>query len=188
MNSPLSCPVTGKKLFFLRTDKGALNPAVQQNHLMIFITQTEKTGNGSGPNSLYGVVNTMGDELYPSLTSDGTAIYFTRISHEAVTRSAIVKVIKKSDFWEDVQTARITGDSTISISAAARSSNRDVYILSGYKNGSPSRDIFFSPISEGNGAIPTGDPALTAKGMKYHSGTGHSEIIIATNNGGIGGS
>lgn len=179
----------GKKLFFSSNRQGSLKSGSAAKPSYDIYYSDRKDGKWSRPEQLYGVVNTMGDELYPSLTSDGTAIYFTRISHEAVTRSAIVKVIKKSDFWEDVQTARITGDSTISISAAARSSNRDVYILSGYKNGSPSRDIFFSPISEGNGAIPTGDPALNSEGDEASfCELSSSEIIIATNNGGIGGS
>jgi outer membrane protein OmpA-like peptidoglycan-associated protein len=179
----------GKKIFFSSNRAGSLKSDSSANPSYDIYYSDRKDGKWSKPEQLYGVVNTMGDELHPSLTKDGGTIYFTRVSHGAVSRTTIVKVTKKSDFWEDVQTAKITGDNTISITSAAKSSFRDVYILSGYKNGSTSRNIYFSPISVENGGEVIEEPALNSEGDEISfceiSSTG---IIIATNSGGTAGS
>ncbi len=179
----------GKKIFFSSNRSGSLKSGSSANPSYDIYYSDRKEGKWNKPEQLYGVVNTMGDELHPSLTKDGGTIYFTRVSHGAVSRTTIVKVTKKSDFWEDVQTAKITGDNTINISSAAKSSYRDVYILSGYKNGNTSRNIYFSSISAENGGEIIEEPALNSEGDEISfcelSSTG---IIIATNSGGIAGS
>jgi len=140
----------GKKIYFSSNREGSLKSgnAAMPSYDIYF--SEKQNGKWSKPDQLFGLVNTTGDEMHPSLTKDGGTIYFSRISQGNVSRSTIVQVTKKSDFWEDVQTARITGDNTINISSAAKSAYRNVYILSGYKNGSTSRNIYFyTPLSQG---------------------------------------
>ncbi len=178
----------GKKIYFSSNRDGSLRSgnAAMPSYDIYF--SEKKNGKWSKPDQLFGLVNSTGDEMNPSLTKNGASIFFTRISQGNVSRSTIVQVTKKSDFWEDVQTAKITGDNTISISSAAKSLYRNIYILSGYKNGSTSRNIFFSSPGENGGEIFE-DKSLNSEGDEISfCELSSSEIIIATNNGGIGGS
>ena len=179
----------GKTLYFSSNRPGSLKSASEVNPSYDIYFSERKNGKWNRPEQIYGVVNTMGDELYPSVTKNGTTIYFTRISRGAASRSSIVRVTKKNDLWEDVNTARITGDKNLKIESAAVSAYRDIYILSGYKNGSTSRNIFFSPMSEGDGDELIEEPALNTEGdeISFCELRGN-EIVIASNSRGIEGS
>lgn len=178
----------GRTLYFSSNRTGSLKQGNAAAPSYDIYFSEKKEGKWIKPEQLFGAVNTMSDELHPSLSKDGAAIYFTRMS-AGTLKSSIIRVKKIKDFWEDVQTARITGDNTISVSSAAISAYRGVYIFSGYKNGSTSRNIFFSSISEGNGGTVTEDPALNSEGdeISFFELNGR-DIIVSTNNGGISGS
>lgn len=178
----------GKTIYFSSNRQGSLKSGSATIPSFDIYYSEKKDGKWDKPLQLFGAVNTMDDELWPSLSGDGKTIYFTRTS-AAGSKSLIISVTKKDDFWEDVQTVRVTGDSKLKISTAARSVNRDAYIFTAYKEGSTSRNIFFSTISDGNGGKATEDPALNSDGdVTSFCELSGSEILVSANSGGISGS
>lgn len=179
----------GKTLYFASNRQGSLKSGSAALPSFDIYYSEKKDGKWDSPARLFGAVNTMDDELWPSITGDGKTIYFSRSPAGAGSRTLIIKVTRKNDSWEDVQTARVTGENKISVSMAARSRQRAVYIFTGYKEGSQSRNIFFSTISEGNGGKATEDPGLNTEGDEISfCELSSREMLISTNSGGISGS
>jgi len=179
----------GKTLYFASNRPGSLKSgkAAQPSYDIYF--SEIKSGKWSTPEQLFGVVNTMSDELYPSVTKDGNTIYFTRISAGTAAKRTIVKVTKKNDFWEDVRTVKIKGDKDITPSSVVKSAYRDAYIYTGFTDGSETRDIFFATISGGNVNKITEDKALNSDSDEISfCEISSSELLISTDNGGISGS
>lgn len=178
----------GNTLYFASDRQGSLKSGKSSKPSFDIYYSEKKKEKWGTPEQLFGVVNTMGDEIFPSLTPDGKTIYFTR-SPAGSSKSLIIKVKKKNDFWEDVETAKIPGDPDYSAYMAVKSAHNSAFIFSGYKKNSKSRDIYFSEPSAKNDSRITENSVSTSEGDEISFfELNSSEMIVATNSGGNSGS
>lgn len=178
----------GKTIYFSSNRQGSLkSPGSTSISYDIYYSE-KKNGKWGKPEQIFGAVNTMDDEYSPSLSRDGKTLHFTRETPGAQGKTQIIKVTKKNDSWEDVQTAKVTGDKDLTISSAALSYYRPLYIISGYKTGSKTRDIFYSPASSNSGEL-TEAKELNSDGDEISfCEISSSIILISSNSSGIAGS
>ncbi len=178
----------GKTIYFSSNRQGSLKSPDQASISYDIYYSEKKNGKWGKPEQLFGAVNTMDDEYSPSLSRDGNTLYFTREASGDRSKTQIIKVTKKNDSWEDVQSVKISGDKNLTISSAVLSYYKPVYIISAYKPGSKTRDIFFSPVSSNSGEL-TEAKELNSEGDEISfCEISSSVIIVSSNSGGIAGS
>ncbi len=181
----------GKFILFSSDRPGSLKKSSSDKPSYDIYYSEKKGEEWEKPEQLFGAVNTAENEFNPSITKDGTILYFTRSPFNDSSKMTLVRVLYKNDSWEDVRTAIISRNNTANIYMYKKASNRAGAFASGFKKGeSKNRDIFIiddqdNTINELSGLkTPVNSSGDEMSVTELNS----DSVIISSNNSGIGGS
>ena len=151
--SPYISP-DGKFILFSSNRAGSLKySSTEKPSYDIYYSEKGRKGWGK-PEQLFGAVNSIDDEINPYITKDGKQLFFTRSPGSDKSLTTIIKVIKKDDSWEDIETAAISKNSDIRIYMFKKSLFRPGSYITGYKKNDTAVPRLFFYDDSSNKIVP----------------------------------
>lgn len=177
----------GKLILFSSDRQGSLkDSSAEKPSYDIYYSERKGTG-WDKPVLLFGAVNTPDDEINPCLTKNGKVLYFTRVNVSDRTKSTVIKVRNKKDFWEDIQTAEISGNGIVNIYMLKKSDYKSGFYITGSKKTGPGRKKLFYSDDSGKNIFSISDTASSGDELTLCE-LNKKTLVVSSDENGIEGS